>query len=269
MEVGALIMHKPWDHVEHIKHLFDNRGLTVFGVSRRIKAELEIAHELKKIADQKNIPIFEPFQGINGWNGLMHVLGPSQEFYRDMLCQFDCTPETIIESKPAFIPGLLDRAKNTIIEWIDESWGIETLRDGSDKFRPENSSSAIVLFTAGNERFLFTGDADENALNRAVDYAFMNGIDLSSLTLLHVPHHGSKHNVGPSILNRIKAKNAFISAGPAAPKHPSLAVVNALIRRNSSVFATRGKPICYPSHNAPPRGWSSAVPLPFSQKVQK
>jgi|SRR3989344_3423578 len=266
MEVGLLLMHQPWDHVDAIKQLFENTGLTTLGVARNVKAELQAAHDLKKIADRKKITIKEPFMGSKGWDGLLHVLGPSVDYYRRIFAEFDCTPE--IKVAP-LIPTLLQKATEAVVEWIDEDWNIETLQDGTERFRPENSSSAIILFTVGENSFLFTGDADEVALNLAADYAATQSINLTNLHLLHVPHHGSKQNVGPSILNRIKAKNSQISAGLTAPKHPSYAVVNALLRRGSAVYKTQIGGVCHPSADAPNRGWTPLASLSFSKKVQK
>lgn len=266
LEVKNLIMHQPWDHADAIKHLFENSSLTTLGVQRKIKAELQYAHDLKKIAERKSIPIYEPFAGTTGWNGLMHVLGPSKEYYQELVANFDCTPEVTTP----LVPGLLPIAKSTPVEWVNEDWLNRTLEDGTDRFSPENSSSAIVLFTWGTDTFLFTGDADEAALEHAVIYATSQGIDLSNLHLFHVPHHGSKHNVGPTILSKIKAKKAQVSAGPEAPKHPSLAVVNELIRNGSTVYTTRGNGIRHFSAGAPARtGWGPAAALAFSTLVQK
>ena len=80
---------------------------------------------------------------------------------------------------------------------------------------------------------------------------------------MHVPHHGSKRNLGPAILNRIVGqiltrdqkipKTAMISAAPDNPKHPSKRVRNALIRRGVSVAETCGKDHCYHSEDVPVR----------------
>src|SRR5690606_18297131 len=102
----------------------------------------------------------------------------------------------------------------------------------------------------------------------AADYASQLGISLDDLHILHVPHHGSKHNVGKTILDRIKAQYAQISCAKNAPKHPSKKVVNALIRRGSAVYATQGYTIHH-HHASADRDWSAVSPLPFNDEVEK
>ncbi|MHB8860494.1 MAG: ComEC/Rec2 family competence protein [Minisyncoccota bacterium] len=268
LNVRNLLMHLPWNHADAVKHLFEDRALTITGIRRNIRKELKYARDLHDIAVRKKIPIHEPFSGVNGWDGLMHVLGPSPDYYRALVASFDCTPEL---DEP-LLPGLLQQSitKSQEVEWVNEDWLNRTLEDGTDRFSPENSSSAIIFFSWGTDTFLFTGDADELALEQAVVYANSQKMDLGNLHLLHVPHHGSKRNVGPTILSKIRAKKAQISAGPAAPKHPSYAVVNELIRNNATVYTTRGNAICHHSIGAPVRtGWGPAPVETFAALVQK
>jgi len=82
-----------------------------------------------------------------------------------------------------------------------------------------------------NHHLLLTGDAGVPALERAADFAEFHGLDLRAVDFSQVTHHGSKRNVGPSILNRILGpklgspnltKVAFVSASKdGAPKHPA------------------------------------------------
>jgi len=81
--------------------------------------------------------------------------------------------------------------------------------------------------------------------------------------LFQVPHHGSRRNLGPIILNRIlgevrnadtKERSACVSAAKdATRKHPHKKVTNALRRRGAVVKVTAGKTLRY-SFNAPERG---------------
>jgi hypothetical protein len=97
---------------------------------------------------------------------------------------------------------------------------------------------------------------------------------------LQVPHHGSKHNVGPAILNLIIGpkkpneqiiKTAIVSAPrKGEPKHPSKKVVNAFTRRGAKAVATQGKTICFRGTDTPARaGWVTADALPFSNQVEE
>lgn len=268
MEVKLLVMHQPWDYAPDIKSLFENRGLTSLGLQRKIKEELECAHELKKIADRKKIPITEPFEGGVWTGGLFTVLGPSQEYYKSLLPNFRPMPET--KEGVGLIPTFIRKVEEEI-EMIAEALHIETLVDGNEHFSAENNTSTILLFNLGQDKVLFTGDADADALTLAADFATRNNISLIDLKILQVPHHGSKQNVGPTILNRIKGRSAHISVSPgAAPKHPSKKVINALIRRGSQVFTcTPGQTVCYHGDSTPIRaGWVNLPAHPFYQQVE-
>ena len=265
-------MHQPWDHADDIKHLFENRALTPLGLQRQIRKGLKAAYEVKKLADRKNILITEPYAGDIYFNGLLRFLGPSSTHYETMLPHFRQTPAP---AQP-LVPGLLGRALTQVgnateaaVEWAAERMDLETLTDASDHFSAENSTSAISLFTFGAHKLLFTGDADIGALTQAAAYATSQNISLTDLHLLDVPHHGSKQNVGPTILNAIRAKTAHISAPPTSPKHPAKKVVNALLRRGAFVSTTQGKIIYYRSDNLSLRpGWSGVAGLTFSDFVE-
>src|SRR5437879_1107232 len=90
------------------------------------------------------------------------------------------------------------------IKWIAEKWDSEVLVEPEpDAVSPENNSSMILLLTVDGRHYLFTGDAGVPALTGALDYAATVPIDWSLLSFAQEPHHGSKRNVGPSILNRL------------------------------------------------------------------
>ena len=265
LTVQSLIMHRPWAHAGEIKHLFDNRSLTLLGLSRQMRKELEFAHDLEKIAIRRGIPVHEPFAGNVYLNGIVRILGPSTSYYETLLPQFRSTPE------PA--EGFIQQAYRKVqeaVEWVAETMQSETLTDEGGHFSAENSSSAVILFTFDAAKVLFTGDADIEALSQAALHANESGIRLDDLHILDVPHHGSRHNVGPTILNYIKAKYSHISAPTKADKHPAKKVVNALIRRGSQVYTTQGKGVCYPGPGVAMRaGWNAVTALPFSTAVEK
>lgn len=98
------------------------------------------------------------------------------------------------------------------------------------------------------------------------------------LTFVQVPHHGSRHNVGPTVLNALlgpkgtstELGTAFCSAAKENPdaKHPAKMVTNAFSRRGYSVCITAGQNI-RSSHNAPNRpGWVPLVPEPLHTEVE-
>ena len=92
------------------------------------------------------------------------------------------------------------------------------------------------------------------------------------------PHHGSRRNSGPTVLDRLLGprqpsfyhrRYAVVSAAKnGEPKHPSRRVTNAFTRRGSSVVPTQGSAFWY-HEDAPVRaGYSAAERLPLYSTVE-
>ena len=91
-------------------------------------------------------------------------------------------------------------------------------------------------------------------------------------------YEGSRHNVGPTILNRIlgpkgqvTSKTAYASCSKQAPKYPSRKVTNAFQRRGARERVYNTKDGCKRHHHEAPdrQGWSAATPLPFYSQVEE
>ena len=273
MEVGRLFMHQPWNHADGIRALFADGRMSVSGLEERVWRALENARELEKLANAKKIPIVEPFSDTSPL-----VLSPSKAFYEQQLASFRCMPEAAMKARMA---KLLEAAWAAVKEAAKaiESWFVETLADPEpDATSAENNSSVVLLLEMDGKRFLFTADAGVPALTEAADRADALGIDLKTVKYVQVPHHGSRRNVGPTILNRIIGqiteqetydKTGFISAAKDGyPKHPAKKVVNAFKRRGAKMYATQGKALWQHSDDAPKReGWNAATELPFYEEV--
>lgn len=264
LDFGFLLMHQPWNHASEILDLFKN-PFTTTKLKEKLRKAIATAHELQQICDDKGKKVYEPFVGTT-WDNI-RVLGPNRDYYQELVAQFRETP---VAAAP--IPSLLQKAIASAkekIEWIAEKFDMqyESL-DNSGETSPENNSSAILLLTVDGHKLLFTGDAGIPALMAAADYAANLNIRLDDVRFMQVPHHGSKHNVGKTILNRIKAGTAFVSAGAEAPKHPAKKVTNALIRRGSGVYVTAGKNLCHREATAVRAGWFSAETVPFYDQVE-
>jgi beta-lactamase superfamily II metal-dependent hydrolase len=277
LRVGCLLMHQPWNHAEDIHHLFDHDDrVTPTGLEERAWRSLENVRDLEKLAAKKGIKIIEPFS-----DTLPDVLSPSKAFYQQQLANFRCMPEPAQKASIRAMMELVLGAVKEAIKRIAETWFTETLTEPEpDATSAENNSSVLLLLDLGGERFLFTADAGVPALTAATDRATALGIDLKTVKYLQVPHHGSKRNVGPAILDRIlgpklaqdsPSKIAFVSAAKdGGPKHPAKKVVNAFQRRGAKVFATQGNGLSQHSPDAPKReGWSDAVKLSFYQEVDE
>ena len=268
LECCMLVMHRPWEHSEDICHLFDDPKITPDKLAGRMERNLYAAHELEKLATAKHITIVEPFAGVTGYNGQLLILGPTKDYYQSLLANFRDMPELAEDT------GVYNAIKSFVsdaVTWIGESMHIETLVDPvADATSAENRSSMILLLRLEGESLLLTGDAGTESLQKAIDFAASKEISLANLRLFQVPHHGSKRNIGPTILNQLKAKAAYVSAAKeGAPKHPSKKVTNALLRRGSGVYSTQGKGLCHFSDNSGRAGWGNAVPVQFFDQVEE
>ena len=211
--------------------------------------------------------VSEAFTGDHTHDRAFIVLGPTRDYYQQLIAQFRRTPDAkgLFDGIVTFAEKGVDRVMNYINELIHG----ESLTEPAEDTSAENNSSMILLFQVDGHKALFTGDAGVPALTAAVDYADSQGISLKDLNLLHVPHHGSKRNVGPAILDRVWAQEAFISASKeGAPKHPSKKVTNALYRRGMKVHVTQGRDVLKPYDSPGRAGWVSIEPLPFYELVE-
>ena len=130
-----------------------------------------------------------------------------------------------------------------------------------------------------NRGILLTGDAGNEALQKA--YNFSNKelkIDISNnLKFIQIPHHGSRRNVSPNILNKIIGEIgkvdkdsiiAFVSAGKDDTNHPRRVVTNAFIRRGCKVIETKGRTTCHSLNMSKRKGWTTATPTQFYDEVE-
>ena len=254
LTVKELLIHQPRQHTPN---------LTGF-------SNLDALDNLIKVAAAHNVTITEPFTGLTRFGGQVTVLNPTVEFYEQLL------QEQLSQTKAS---ALAETLKSRWIRHIDSLFDRnlsflpnETLTEAGET-SPRNNSSVITLLKCDHQRMLFTGDAGVPALEAAADeYESTIGFFYSTpLSFFQAPHHGSRRNVGPTILNRILGKAeaphssscvSFISSAKSAPKHPSPKVVNALTRRGCSVNATEGQSILH-GYSYPPRlGWVTLAPLP-------
>lgn len=266
LSVGQLAMHRPWKHADDIKNLFKDGRITASGLEERLEKSLQHASDLEALATKKGIQIVEPFQGITGFNGAIHILGPSQEYYETLLAGFRSTPEPI--NSLSFLQSLR-KVKEEVVRRIQDFWHIDLLDDDEDTTSAENNTSTIILFNLDGHKLLFTGDAGKTALLNAIAYADALGISLTGMRFLDVPHHGSKRNINSKILKKMNAPTVFISANGGNGKHPAKKVTNALQKHGAKVFVNRESTLRH-HYNAPVRrGWITATPEPFHQYVEE
>jgi beta-lactamase superfamily II metal-dependent hydrolase len=273
LKVGQLWMHKPWEHTQDIAKMFKDGRVTDMGVAEGIRKSLEDVRYLETLATRKDIPIVEPFTGVTDSTKSLVVLGPSVTFYESLLPDFRCTPTPKYES----LLKMLAHGAGNVVAKVAEAIGVETLTE-PEGTHAENNSSVILLLMVGEHCILFTADTGVPALNEAAARLESVGFDFNKFRIVQIPHHGSKHNVGPQILDRllgpkrgvdVVVRRAVVSVSPDAHTkgHPSRRVVNAFRRRGARPQGTLGKVLMFES-GAPRAGWTSAPDVPFYDEVE-
>lgn len=287
LPVQRLWLHGVWHHAAEITELFSDTRWTAEGLTRKIKAEYPVISDLLDLAAEKEIPVYEPF--VDDRIGPFTVLSPNRQTYLHLVPQFRKTPDPNVEllklrgmwlgggPKLGVLGALLEKAAEKVTNWIPEKWDVELLKEGGIT-AAENESSTVLFGDFDGTKVLLTGDAGVNALHWACINAEALGIDISSAHLVQVPHHGSRRNVAPSVLDRIlgpklargaaATKRAIVSAPKDDAKHPRKMVLNAFLRRGAPVRTTQGSLYRY-SVGMPERaGMVPAAICGFFDKVE-
>jgi len=268
MEVGGIWMHLPWNHSKRIGDLFHDGRITDESLKERLRKAYRYAYELEKMAIDQDIKIYEPFAGLRSLHNIFTILGPSKDYYLELLTDSAKTPE----KKDIGLKGGIFESIKTFsakaISWITETLEQGTL-DDSGETSSENNSSAVVLFEFDGKKILFTGDTGIPALNNVLEYCEDNNIDLSDIVIMQVPHHGAQRNISPELIKSFNPEMAVVLASKKAPKHPSYKVSNEFHRNNIGVWTTEGNIINY-VHNCEFReGYTSVPPIGFKSEVQE
>jgi hypothetical protein len=108
-----------------------------------------------------------------------------------------------------------------------KSWEMDVLAGGSFRVSSRTSTNTVA--------WIGTGDATLNIRRiRTACQAFYRPLQRQILTLL-LPHHGSRHNFHPELLNG--AKLCVASAGKPSPyKHPSRSVIEEIRRQRANFW---------------------------------
>jgi beta-lactamase superfamily II metal-dependent hydrolase len=282
LDVAGLWMHTPWDHEPaSVAGLFEAGRQVSAKVAEGVKRSIDAAENLWTVADARGVPVYEPFAPASAFDGQLCVLGPTREFYAGLLpeeAEMTAFRELLFKATRA-AKTLAEAAAAPIVKWVEESWDIETLTDGGD-VTPINESSVVLEVRHEGSRVLLTADAGPRGLSVAADnvdsygFAATGGYDL-----VQIPHHGSRHNVGPTGLNRLCGEIGVRELGSwealactsvkADEKHPAKVVTNAFARRGAKCTTTKRSSLRW-NRNAPPRpDWNGPVEWePFHTSVE-
>jgi beta-lactamase superfamily II metal-dependent hydrolase len=279
-----LWMFVPWWHAGDALQLFKKKDWTAETLAKAIQKEYDILNEIITLATQKNVGISCPEQGAQ--IGPFRVLSPRKINYVHLIPQFEKTPDPDQEKleglgiwigKTTGLSRLLEAARAKVEKWTTESWTREKLKDGGIT-GASNESSVVLYANLDKERILLTGDAGLYALSWAAGHANEQGYPLQNFTFVQVPHHGSRRNVGPSILNSLLGPiqpegtvkgTAFVSAPKDDERHPRLIVLNAFERRGYPVHGTQGQNKIHYGGFPKRAGYTSSEKMPFSTTVEE
>jgi len=274
LNVGELWMHTPWNINDEVKKMAEERDLnTLLGSNNKLRKSLQAAYDLEQLAIKKGVKIVEPFEGTSAFNNVIHVLGPTLDYYYELTGEFDTSSVSIA----SIFGSIVEKIKET----ISERWDEDKLEDPAEDAVSARNNSSVITLLQMEKNFLFLGDSGVPAIEKAANYADSQGFDLArKIHYMHVPHHGSKRNLGPTILDRIVGKKvakgekinktAFISAAVGHPKHPSKRVKNALLRRGVDVAETCGEDHCYRSADVATRpGWGPITYVEFADTYEE
>jgi beta-lactamase superfamily II metal-dependent hydrolase len=288
LPVVNLWMHVPWAFAAAARPYFANKNCTVDGLQEAIRKEYDVLIELVQLtAGGRQITLQSPFAGAT--IGPFRVLSPHRDVFTVLLPQFDRTPDPDqkaieatgwwIGKQPGVIARMLDRAKAKAQTWVTESWGKELLRDGGIT-SASNESSVVLYGDFGvGRRVLLTGDTGVRGLSYAAYCAGQLNLPLQDFMFVQIPHHGSRRNVGPTILNQIlgpiQAESsatrfyAFVSAPKDDDTHPRKMVLNAFTRRGGAVIATQGTSKVHWGGFPARDDYETAAVLPFAPRVEQ
>jgi beta-lactamase superfamily II metal-dependent hydrolase len=272
--VRNLWMNRPWLYAQEVIDKF-HPNYTVQGLADKMRELHPYLVEMEQIADEKNIPVWEAFQGTQ--IGSFWVMAPSRERYLELIPELDKTPQSFGEAAKTLGQILADAAK-TAAAWIKETWLGETLGDDLST-SASNETSIIQWASLEGQAILLTADVGPQGLNEAADYAQANGV-LTPPYFVQVPHHGSRHNVSRTTLNRWlgdplpegspKRGTAVCSVGNGddSEKYPRKIVSNAFLRRGYPVHVTKGTGKRHQYKMQSRAGWGASVAVPFSADVE-
>ncbi len=279
LDVQNLWMHVPELHAQNLINFFHDPRWTLDGLRGDLRRSYPIVTELIELATIRGTTLNAPFQGAK--IGPFTVLSPSVAMYEGLLPQFRDTPKPaqhLLALLGHWLTGVGRRVATQIRRIIAEDLLTETLRDGGIT-AAENESSVVLYGQIDGRNIFLTGDVGLKALNAAVTYGAANGLRFGeALNVFQVPHHGSRNNVSPALLDRILGQvsgfgarpsiGCAISAGPDDETHPRQVVVNALLRRGVTPQDTKQGLLLFNHGVANRPGFGPAAGLGFSTRVE-
>lgn len=166
-----------------------------------------------------------------------------------------------------FIQAMMDKGvmpsvplRGSVYELGDASFEVLSVATASDP----NNCSIVILYTHGEDRLLFMGDA-----GREIE----RELDVAEVDLIKIGHHGSKTSSDPDFIEQVVPKYAVITVGDNNKYgHPHKETMSTLEKLNIPVYRTdEGGTICFNSTgsgvetNAFPNSYASPQSAEISQ----
>lgn len=264
IEIENILMRKPWEELD--PSYFKDGRITEGSLERRLMDVFNKAAELAEIAETNDVHFMDPTTRTFEFGGAeITILGPSDKLYCEMIAASEKTPDAIAcEAKRQTFSAIPD--EEDFEEGDEIKWNYDETTSAI------NETSIIILFEYDGQKILFTGDAGKRGLEEAIAYAEDHKIDLSNLNVIKMPHHGSRKNVYPELMDRLKGPTTrcYIScAQDDEGHHPSKRLVNMLTQKGFKVFFTKGSNLLR-SHNAPDREkYKSVDPHSYYPTMEK
>jgi len=249
LNVTHLLINDPRSFVSAEKIL--SLAKSSFGIEEyhTFKSAFDRIDALTQLAKSEGVKVHSIFASpvaVYDWGGWsIYVVGPSENLFKDLWLSDDTVRQWFNSDSTEAILGL-EKDKKSLID------------DPSVDTKPVNNSSVMVLIEGYGRKYLFTGDAGKRAIREAATFK-----DLSKLTWLDVPHHGSRRNVDTEIINYFAPEKAYISSpgiSKSNGKHPRKAVIRALQNTGTSVYSTCKNGSMYHCYNVVRNNYSTAAP---------
>jgi beta-lactamase superfamily II metal-dependent hydrolase len=250
LDVGELLIHRPRQHTRYAADY----------------SNIECIDAVIAAALLRGVPVTEPFAGLQRFDGAVTVLSPTTEYYEELLNEDLST--SALASVGSFAKSAYRFAKAAVLAVLPG----ETLGEDGETTPRNNTSVVTYIATQDGESLLFTGDAGVPALHAALDVLdTWRPPALYPLNSFQAPHHGSRRNSSPSVLDRVlgpigrphrAGAVAHVSAAEEDTDHPSPKVTNALLRRGALVFDNGNSKFCHSAGRWPYRGWAAKPSIP-------
>lgn len=262
VEIEMIMMHRPWEELS--PSWFKDGRITKSSLKDRLGDAFEKAKEL----DDVTINVTKAKLNVGNYNyqgASITILGPTPDFYKTCIANCEKTPQ---------------QANNVVnlpqSQSLKKSIDFEPYIEGEIKWNDDettsaiNESSLIILFEYDGVKVLLTGDAGKKGLTNAIDYAYVNNITLNDCNIIKMPHHGSRKNVNPAIMDAFVGSRAlyYSCVSDDLGHHPSQRLINLMNEKNFKQFSTSGSTL-HCGKNAPDRGWETASVFISSDKIEK